>query len=96
MKSLVLVVTILMSLLLLSGPINIGLTSKIVQEFTAKRTALKFIRRFFALTLGVIGIFIAIMFLYETTPLAPKLFAIIAIVGNFYALRREVKYSQSQ
>jgi hypothetical protein len=95
MESLALLIVVLMSILLLSGPINIGLTSAMAQNFTEKRKVLKVLRRIVALTLGVIGIFIAIMFMYETTPLAPKLFAIIAMVGNFYALRREVKYSQS-
>jgi hypothetical protein len=96
MESLVLLVVIMLSILLLSGPINIALTSSVAQRFTDPRKVLKALRRIIALAIGVIGIFIAITFMYETTPLAPKLFAIIAMVGNFYALRREVKYSQSK
>lgn len=82
--------------LLLSGPINIGLTSRRVQEFASKRRGLTALRRVLILGIGVIGVFIAITFMYETTPLAPKLYALIAIGGNIYALTREVKFSKSR
>jgi hypothetical protein len=48
------------------------------------------------LGLGVVGIFIAINFMYETTPLGPKLFSLIAIGGNIYALKREIDFSKSR
>jgi hypothetical protein len=48
------------------------------------------------LGIGVIGVFIAITFMYETTPLAPKLYSLIAIGGNIYALKREIDYSKSR
>jgi hypothetical protein len=48
------------------------------------------------LGVGVVGIFIAINFMYETTPLGPKLFSLIAIGGNIYALNREIKFSKSK
>ena len=84
------------SILLLSGPINIGLTSRRVQEFSSRRRGLTALRRVLILGIGVIGVFIAITFMYETTPLAPKLYALIAIGGNIYALTREVKFSKSR
>lgn len=96
MESLALLIVIMFSILLLSGPINIGLTSRRVQEFTSKKRGLTALRRTFALGVGVIGIFIAINFMYETTPLAPKLFAIIAITGNVYAVKREIAFSKSR
>jgi hypothetical protein len=89
-------IVIMFSILLLSGPINIGLTNRRVQEFASKRRGLTAIRRVLILGIGVIGVFIAITFMYETTPLAPKLYALIAIGGNVYALKREIDYSKSR
>ena len=96
MESLATLILVLLSILLLSGPINIGLTSKKIQELTARRRGMTALRRVFILGIGVIGIFIAITFLYETTPLGPKLFALIAIGGNVYALKREIDFSKSR
>jgi hypothetical protein len=95
-ESLAMLIVIMFSILLLSGPINIGLTSRRVQEFTSKRRGLTAFRRVSILVIGVIGVFIAISFMYETTPLAPKLYALIAISGNIYALKREIDYSKSK
>ena len=96
MESLAVLILVLFSILMLSGPINIGLTSRRLQEFCTKRRGLTALRRVFILGIGVIGIFIAINFLYETTPLGPKLFALIAIGGNVYALKREIDFSKSR
>jgi hypothetical protein len=95
-ESLAMLIVIMFSILLLSGPINIGLTSRRVQEFASKHRGLTALRRVLILGIGVIGVFIAITFMYETTPLAPKLYALIAIGGNIYALTREVKFSKSR
>jgi len=96
MESLAKLILILFSILMLSGPINIGLTSRRVQDFARKRRGLTATRRLLALGIGVIGIFIAITFMYETTPLGPKLFSLIAIGGNAYALKREIAFSKSR
>ena len=96
MESLAMLIVIMFSILLLSGPINIGLTSRRVQEFASKRRGLTALRRVLILGIGVIGVFIAITFMYETTPLAPKLYALLAIGGNIYALKREIDYSKSR
>ena len=96
MESLATLIVIMFSILLLSGPINIGLTSRRVQEFASKRRGLTSLRRVLILGIGVIGVFIAITFMYETTPLAPKLYALIAIGGNIYAVKREIDYSKSK
>ena len=96
MYSLAILVMVLFSLLMLSGPINIGLTSRRVQNFAAARKGLTALRRIIILTVAVIGIFIAISLMYETTPLGPKLFALIAIGGNIYALKREIDFSKSR
>jgi hypothetical protein len=84
------------SILMLSGPINIGLTSRSIQEAATRRRGLTALRRVFILGIGIVGVFIAINFMYETTPLGPKLFALIAIGGNIYALKREVDFSKSR
>ncbi len=92
MEDLAFVVMIVMSVLLLSGPITIGLTSERAQLFTADRLVLKILRRVSALTIGIIGIFIAIQFLFEGLPALTKFFAVIALLGNIYAFRREMKF----
>ncbi len=92
MEDLAFVVVIVMSVLLLSGPITIGLTSERAQLYTADRLALKILRRVTALTIGIIGIFIAIQFLFEGLPAMTKFFALIALMGNVYAFRREMKF----
>jgi hypothetical protein len=94
MEDLALIVTIIMSVLLLSGPITIGLTSERAQLYTADRRVLKILRRIIALTFGIIGIFIAIQFLFESLPLMTKSFALLALIGNIYAFRREIKFAK--
>lgn len=96
MESLATLILVMFTILMLSGPINIGLTSRRVQEFTDRRRWATAVRRLFALGIGVIGIFIAITFMYETTPLGPKIFSLIAIGGNIYAVRREIKFAKSR
>jgi hypothetical protein len=95
MESLATLILVMFTILMLSGPINIGLTNRRIQELCTKRRGLTAIRRLVALGVGVVGIFIAINFMYETTPLGPKLFSLIAIGGNIYALNREIKFSKS-
>lgn len=96
MESLAALILVMFSILMLSGPINIGLTSRRVQNFAAARKGLTAMRRLLFLAIAVVGIFIAITFMYETTPLAPKLFALIAFAGNFYALKREIAFAKSR
>jgi hypothetical protein len=96
MESLAALILVMFTILMLSGPINIGLTNRRIQELCTKRRGLTAIRRLVMLGVGVVGIFIAINFMYETTPLGPKLFSLIAIGGNIYALNREIKFSKSK
>ena len=95
MESLVFLVMVMFSILMLSGPINIGLTSRWMQDFCATRRGFTAARRFLFLAIDVVGVVIAIKFMYETTPLGPKLFALIAMGGNFYALKREINFAKS-
>ncbi len=96
MESLATLIMVMFSILMLSGPINIGLSNRRIQEACTKRRGLTAFRRLLMLAVGVLGIFIAINFMYETTPLGPKLFSLIAIGGNIYALNREIKFSKSR
>jgi hypothetical protein len=96
MESLATLILVMFTILMLSGPINIGLTNRRIQEICTKRRGLTAIRRLVMLGVGVVGMFIAINFMYETTPLGPKLFSLIAIGGNIYALNREIKFSKSK
>jgi hypothetical protein len=96
MESLATLILVMFTILMLSGPINIGLTNRRIQELCTKRRGLTAIRRLVMLGVGVVGIFIAINFMYETTPLGPKLFSLIAIGGNIYALKREIDFSKSR
>ena len=96
MESLATLILVMFIILLLSGPINIGLTSPRIQELASRRKGFTAARRLLMLAIGIVGIFIAINFMYETTPLGPKLFSLIAISGNVYALRREMNFAKSQ
>ncbi len=96
MESLATLILVMFTILMLSGPINIGLTNRRIQDACTTRRGLTFFRRIFMLGVGVVGIFIAINFMYETTPLGPKLFSLIAIAGNIYALKREIDFSKSR
>ena len=96
MESLATLILVMFLILLLSGPINIGLSSLRIQEFATRRRGFTAARRLLMLAVGIVGIFIAINFMYETTPLGPKLFSLIAIGGNIYALKREIAFSKSR
>ena len=96
MESLATLILVMFSILMLSGPINIGLTSRRVQEFARGRRGATALRRLIILAVGVVGIFIAINFMYETTPLGPKIFSLIAIGGNIYALKREINFAKGR
>ena len=96
MEDLAFLVLIIMSILLISGPINIALTSRRVQRFTSTRKVLHFLRRIIAGVIGLVGVFIAIQFLIESLPLLPKFFALSALVGNGFALWREIKFVQQK
>ncbi len=96
MESLAYLVVILLSLLMLSGPIAIGLTSTRAQKSTEGKPLLTIVRRASAFGFATIGTFIAIQLMYETTTLFIKIMAILSISGAVYALRREIKYSTNR
>ena len=86
MESLALFVGILLLVLILSGPIAIGLTF----IKTSKRST-NTLRRLFICQFSAIGIGLGVMLLLQGIAIGAKLIAISAIAASAYALKREFK-----
>jgi hypothetical protein len=86
MESLALFVGILLLVLILSGPIAIGLTF----IKTIKRST-NTLRRLFICQFSAIGIGLGVMLLLQGIAIGAKLIAISAIAASAYALKREFK-----
>ncbi len=86
MESLALFVGILLLVLILSGPIAIGLTF----IKTTKRST-NTLRRLFICQFSAIGIGLGVMLLLQGIAIGAKLIAISAIAASAYALKREFK-----
>jgi hypothetical protein len=86
MESLALFVGILLLVLILSGPIAIGLTF----IKTTKRST-NTLRRMFICQFSAIGIGLGVMLLLQGIAIGAKLIAISAIAASAYALKREFK-----
>lgn len=86
MESLALFVGILLLVLILSGPIAIGLTF----IKTTKRST-NTLRRMFICQFSAIGIGLGVVLLLQGIAIGAKLIAISAIAASAYALKREFK-----
>ena len=86
MESLALLVTIIFVVLILSGPLAIGLTF----VKTTKRST-NTLRRIFICQFSAIGIGLGVMLLLQGIPVGTKLLALSAIAVSAYALKREFK-----
>ena len=86
MESLALLVTIIFVVLILSGPLAIGLTF----VKTTKRWA-NILKRIFICQFSAIGIGLGVMLLLQGIPVGTKLLALSAIAVSAYALKREFK-----
>ena len=86
MESLALLVTIIFIVLILSGPLAIGLTF----VKTTKRWA-NILKRIFICQFSAIGIGLGVMLLLQGIPVGTKLLALSAIAVSAYALKREFK-----
>jgi hypothetical protein len=86
MESLALFVGILLLVLILSGPIAIGLTF----IKTNNRSA-KMVRRVFICIFSALGIGIGIMLLLQGIAIGAKLMALFALIASGFALKREFK-----
>lgn len=89
MESLALLVTILMSIVVFTGPLGFLLTSKVVWNYTKSRQALWIIRRIFVSILSPAGIAVAAIFVFNEIPIGPKLLAMVGIALNVFVLKRE-------
>jgi hypothetical protein len=86
MESLALFVGILLLILILSGPIAIGLTF-----VNANRRSTKTLNRIFVCLLSAIGIGLGVILLFQGVAIGAKLMALSAIATSAYALKREFK-----
>lgn len=86
MESLALFVGILLLVLILSGPLAIGLTF----IKTTKRST-NTLRRVFICQFSAIGIGLGVMLLLQGIAIGAKLMAIFAIAASAFALKREFK-----
>ena len=89
MESLALLVTILMSIVVFTGPLGFLLISKVVWNYTNNRKALWIIRRIFVSILSPAGIAVAAIFVFNEIPIGPKLLAMVGIALNVFVLKRE-------
>jgi hypothetical protein len=86
MESLAVLVTIIFSAMLFSGPIAIGLTF-----IRIKNPILKIIRRLFVCILSALGIGLGVVLIFQGVAIGAKIMALIAILPGAYALKREFK-----
>ena len=86
MESLALLVVIIFLVLILSGPLAIGLTF----IKTTKRS-MNTLRRVFICQFSAIGIGLGVMLLLQGIAIGAKLMALFAIAASAYALKREFK-----
>jgi hypothetical protein len=84
MESLALFVGILLLVLILSGPVAIGLTF----VKTTKRST-NTLRRVFICQFSAIGIGLGVMLLLQGIAIGAKLMALFAIAASAFALKRE-------
>ena len=89
MESLALLVVMLMSLVLFTGPLSLLLTSKIFWEFTSRNKAVWIIRRVLVAFISLVGMTVELLFIMNQLPAAPKFLAMAGFVLNVIALKRE-------
>ena len=89
MESLAMLVLILMSIVVLTGPMGFLLTTRIVWDYSKRVRALWIIRRILVSILSPAGIAISAIFVFTEIPIGPKIVAIGGIALNIFALKRE-------
>ncbi len=82
-------VVVLMSLVLFTGPFSLILTSSLIRDISRKNKPVWVIRRLLVATISPLGISVELMFIFNQLPLAPKLLAIAGFALNAIALKRE-------
>ena len=83
-------VLILLSIVVFTGPFGYLLTTKAVWDFSRRRTALWIIRRVLVSIFSTIGIAIALRgFVFTEIPIGPKIVAMAGIALNVFVQKRE-------
>jgi hypothetical protein len=90
MESLAMLVLILMSIVVFTGPMGFLLTTRAVWNYSKRVNALWIFRRVLVTIFSVIGIAIALRgFVFSEIPIGPKIVAIGGIALNSFAFKRE-------
>jgi hypothetical protein len=89
MESLAMLVLILMSIVVFTGPMGFLLTTRAVWNYTKRVNALWIIRRIFVSLLSPAGIAISSIFVFTQIPIGPKIVAMAGIALNVFVLKRE-------
>jgi len=89
MESLAMLVLILMSIVVFTGPMGFLLTTRAVWNYSKRVNALWIIRRIFVSLLSPAGIAISAIFVFTEIPMGPKIVAMAGIALNVFVLKRE-------
>ena len=82
-------VLILMSIVVFTGPMGFLLTTRAVWNYSKRVNALWIIRRIFVSLLSPAGIAISAIFVFTQIPIGPKIVALAGIALNAFVLKRE-------
>ena len=82
-------VLILMSIVVFTGPVGYLLTTRTVWNYSKRVNALWIIRRIFVSLLSPAGIAISAIFVFTEIPIGPKIVALAGIALNIFVLKRE-------
>jgi hypothetical protein len=89
MESLAMLVLILMSIVVFTGPMGFLLTTRAVWNYSKRVNALWIIRRIFVSLLSSAGIAISAIFVFTEIPIGTKIVALAGIALNVFVLKRE-------
>ena len=89
MESLAMLVLILMSIVVFTGPMGFLLTTRAVWNYSKRVNAHWIIRRIFVSLLSPAGIAISAIFVFTEIPMGPKIVALAGIALNVFVLKRE-------
>jgi hypothetical protein len=90
MESLAMLVVILFSIVIFTGPAGFLLTSKTLWEYSKSRKVFWIFRRVLVSIFSMIGIAISLRgFVFTEIPVGPKIVALAGVALNVFALKRE-------
>jgi hypothetical protein len=89
MESLAMLVLLLMSIVVFTGPMGYVLTTRAVWNYSKRVNALWIIRRILVSILSPAGIAISAIFVFTQIPIGPKIVALAGIALNIFVLKRE-------